>query len=123
MSAGLVPLLHVTDLEGSIAFYEHLGLEPEGFFEQEGWLLWCRLRSETDAELMLTLTGDPPHVHDHGDQPLLYLVADDLDSLRDQLTDAGISAGAIEEQDGPGPRRELRIQDPDGYAWMVAERP
>jgi catechol 2,3-dioxygenase-like lactoylglutathione lyase family enzyme len=100
----------VTDLEGSIAFYEHLGLEPEGFFEQEGWLLWCRLRSETEAELMLVLTGDPPHVHDG--TVALYLFVEDLD---------GLGLGPAEEAH-PSAARAVRLQDPDGYVVMVAER-
>jgi catechol 2,3-dioxygenase-like lactoylglutathione lyase family enzyme len=110
VSAGLVPLLHVTDLDGSIAFYERLGLEPEGFYEQEGWLLWCRLRGETGAELMLVLTADPPHVHDG--TVALYLFVDDLDEL---------ALGPSEEAH-PSAARAVRLQDPDGYVVMVAER-
>lgn len=110
MSAGLVPLLHVTDLDGSIAFYERLGFEPEDFFEQEGWLLWCRLRSETEAELMLVLTGDPPHVHDG--TVALYLFVDDLESL---------ALGPVERAH-PSAARAVRLLDPDGYEILVAER-
>jgi catechol 2,3-dioxygenase-like lactoylglutathione lyase family enzyme len=111
VSAGLIPLLHVTDIDSSIAFYERLGLEPEGFYEQEGWLLWCRLRSETEAELMLALTGDTPHVHDG--TVALYLFVDDLDALalHEPVEEAHPSAG-----------RAARLQDHDGYVVMVAER-
>jgi catechol 2,3-dioxygenase-like lactoylglutathione lyase family enzyme len=111
VSDALVPLLHVTDIESSMAFYERLGLEPEGFYEQEGWLLWCRLRSESEAELMLTFTGDPPHVHDG--TVALYLFVDDLDALA--------LHGSVEEAH-PSAARAVRLLDPDGYVVMVAER-
>jgi catechol 2,3-dioxygenase-like lactoylglutathione lyase family enzyme len=106
----LVPLLHVTDVERSIAFYERLGLEPEAFYEQEGWLLWCRLRSDDGAELMLTFTGDPPHVHEG--TVALYLFVDDLESL---------ALGPVEEAH-PSATRAVRLLDPDGYEVFVAER-
>ena len=111
MPAGLVPLLHVTDMERSIDFYERLGLEAEAYFEQEGWLLWCRLRNHDEAELMLTLTGDPPHVHEG--TVALYLFVEDLDSL------AGL--GPVEQAD-PSAAHAVRLQDPDGYEILVAQR-
>jgi catechol 2,3-dioxygenase-like lactoylglutathione lyase family enzyme len=109
--AALIPLLHVTDMERSIAFYERLGLEPEAFFEQEGWLLWCRLRSDDEAELMLTFTGDPPHVHEG--TVALYLFVEDLDVV------AGL--GPVEKAD-PSAAQAVRLQDPDGYEILVAAR-
>jgi lactoylglutathione lyase len=117
----LIPLLRVADLDRSIDFYEALGFRVEDDFEQEGWRLWARLRSG-DAQLTLALAGEPAHAHEHAGQALLYLLTDDLDGLRGRLSEAGIAPGPIEEQPGPGPRRELRVEDPAGYAWMVAER-
>jgi len=100
----------VTDLERSIDFYETLGFTVDERYEQEGWLLWCRLRRDA-AELMLTLTSDP--VHDHGQGVLLYLYVDDLDAV-----DAD---APVVEIDAPRPAREMRLTDPDGYVVMVAE--
>jgi hypothetical protein len=51
---------------------------------------------------------------------LFYLYANDLAALRDQLLAAGVAVGAI--RDGsPGPAREMRLADPDGWCLMVAE--
>ena len=100
----------MTDLERSIDFYETLGFEVEDRYEQEGWLLWCRLRRDS-AELMLWLTSDP--VHDHGQGVLLYLYVDDLDAIGAQAP--------VEEVDAPRPSREMRLTDPDGHVVMVSE--
>ena len=75
--AVLVPLAHVADLQRSIDFYATLGFAVEERYEQEGWLLWCRLRRER-AELMLALASEP--VHDHAQGMLFYLYVDDLDA-------------------------------------------
>ena len=56
--SALVPLAHVADLQRSIDFYETLGFAVEERYEQEGWLLWCRLRRDR-AELMLALASEP----------------------------------------------------------------
>jgi len=100
----------VTDLERSIDFYETLGFAAGERYEQEGWLLWVRLRRDS-AELMLALASDP--VHDHGQSVLLYLYVDDLDAI-------GADAPVV-EVDTPRPAREMYLQDPDGHAIVVAE--
>jgi hypothetical protein len=51
---------------------------------------------------------------------LFYLYALDLVGLRDHLVARGLTPGEI--VDGrPGPRREMRVTDPDGYCLMVAQ--
>lgn len=116
----LIPSLRVDDLGRSIAFYERLGFAVTERREEEGWLLWARLRSGA-AELMLALSSEPAHAHDQG--VLLYLYARDLDPLHRSLTEAGVRAGAIESHGSPGNSREMRVEDPDGYVLMVADRP
>jgi catechol 2,3-dioxygenase-like lactoylglutathione lyase family enzyme len=108
VSPGLVPLLNVVDMDRSIAFYGRFGLEPEEFYEQEGWLLWSRLRGDDGAELMLALTGDPPHVHEG--TVALYLFVEDLDDF------------GPAEPGAPAADRVIRLQDPDGYEVVVAQR-
>ncbi len=100
----------MADLERSIDFYETLGFTVDERYEQEGWLLWCRLRSG-EAELMLALASDP--VHDHAQGVLFYLYVDDLDALD--------SLGPVFEHEAPRPAREMRVTDPDGYVVVVAE--
>ena len=51
---------------------------------------------------------------------LFYLYAQDLDGLRAHLLGAGVSAGEIVDG-SPGPEREMRVVDPDGYVLMIAE--
>jgi hypothetical protein len=55
-----------------------------------------------------------------GNRRSVYLYAEDLDALREQLLHAGIDAGAIVDG-SPGPEREMRVSDPDGWCLMVAE--
>ncbi len=69
----------MADLQRSIDFYETLGFAVQERYEQEGWLLWCRLRRER-PELMLALASEP--VHDHAQGMLFYLYVDDLDAVR-----------------------------------------
>ncbi len=113
----LIPFVHVADIERSVIFYGLLGMEVDARFEQDGWLLWCSMRSR-QAQIMLTLAGEPI---DPAQQAILfYLYTDDLQILRDELIEAGVSAGPIEDGT-PGPKREMRVADPDGYVLMVAE--
>ena len=100
----------MADLQRSIDFYETLGFEVRERYEQEGWLLWCRLGRDS-AELMLALASEP--VHDHAQGVLFYLHVDDLDAI-------GADAPVL-DVDSPRPAREMRLQDPDGYVIVVAE--
>ena len=100
----------MADLQRSIDFYDTLGFTVAERYEQEGWLLWCRLRRD-DAELMLSLVSEP--VHDHGQGVLLYLYVDDLDAVE--------ARAPVVEDDAPRPVREMRLTDPDGHVVMVAE--
>jgi predicted enzyme related to lactoylglutathione lyase len=113
----LVPFVHVADVARSIAFYELLGLRVRDTFKPGGRLVWAHMSSER-AAIMLALAADPVRA---GEQAVLfYLYARDLDALRDHLVAAGAAPGQIVDG-SPGPRRELRIDDPDGYRLMVAQ--
>ncbi|MGI8845823.1 MAG: VOC family protein [Thermoleophilaceae bacterium] len=113
----LAPFVRVADVERSIAFYGLFGFTVERTHEQEGWLLWCSMRSGR-SRLMLGLASGP--IHQHEQAILLYLYADDLEGLHDHLRAAGVAVG--EPADGsPGSDRELRLEDPDGYALLVAQ--
>ncbi len=105
----------MADVQRSVDFYELLGFAVEERYEQEGWLLWCRLRRD-HAELMLSLASDP--IHDHAQGVLFYLYVDDLDAVR---ATPGLAAGPILDHEAPRPTREMRLQDPDGYVLLVAE--
>jgi hypothetical protein len=51
---------------------------------------------------------------------LFHLYTRDLDALRARLLDAGVATGDI-TTGGPGPDRQMALDDPDGYRLMVAE--
>ena len=114
---GLIPFVHVDDVERSVAFYYHLGFSVVSIYKYKGTPVWAELRSE-GAKLMVSTDGDP--IDPAGQGVLFYLYSDDLAALRKQLLAAEVSVGEI--VDGtPGPRQEMRLTDPDGYVLMVAQ--
>jgi predicted enzyme related to lactoylglutathione lyase len=113
----LVPFVHVADIARSIAFYELLGLRVCATHEPGGRLVWAHLHSER-AALMVALADEPVDARKQG--VLFYLYTRDLAALRDHLVAAGAGPGQIVDG-SPGPREELRIDDPDGYCLMIAQ--
>jgi Glyoxalase/Bleomycin resistance protein/Dioxygenase superfamily len=114
---GLVPFVHVEDVERSIAFYHHLGFILASVYKYRGTPVWAGLRSE-GAELMVSTDGDS--IDPAGQGVLFYLYSNNLAALRDQLLADGIDVGQI--VDGtPGPRQEMRRTDPDWYVLMIAQ--
>jgi catechol 2,3-dioxygenase-like lactoylglutathione lyase family enzyme len=112
----LIPFVHVSDVARSIAFYGLLGFEVRDTYEHEGRLDWAALTSG-DAQLMLAYADAP--IDPRSQAVLFYLYADDLDGLRDHLLANGVVAGEIADG-SPGPEREMRLADPDGYCLMIA---
>jgi catechol 2,3-dioxygenase-like lactoylglutathione lyase family enzyme len=114
----LIPFVHVSDLQRSIAFYELLGFEVGDTYEVDREPRWAALQ-HAHARIMLELASTP--IDPRQQAVLFYLYAEDLDGLRDRLIAHGLRVGPI--RDGsPGPEREITISDPDGYCLMIAER-
>lgn len=114
---GLIPFVHVDDVQRSIDFYHHLGFALASVYKYRGTPVWAELESE-GAKLMVSTDGDP--IDPAGQGVLFYLYSPDLSALREQLLGAGIQAGEI--LDGtPGPRQQIQLTDPDGYVLMVAQ--
>src|SRR5262245_55961876 len=114
---GLIPFVHVEDVERSIAFYYHLGFIVASVYKYRGRPVWAELRSE-GAELMVSTDGDS--IDPAGQGVLFYLYSSNLDGLRDQILAEGIDVGEV--VDGtPSARHEMRLTDPDGYVMMVAQ--
>ena len=107
--SGLIPFVHVANVQRSIDFYHHLGFAVASVYKYRGQPAWAELRSE-GAELMVT-TGDA--VDQAGQGVLFYLYSGDLAALRGQLVAAGIDVGEIEDGT-PGPREEMELRDPTG---------
>jgi catechol 2,3-dioxygenase-like lactoylglutathione lyase family enzyme len=113
----LVPFVHVTDADRSVAFYERLGFERVDDLVEEGRRIWAFLE-RGDARLMVAAADGAFDPHAQG--IIFYLYTRELDTLRARLVDAGVDAGEI-TTGGPGPDRQLELTDPDGYVLMVAE--
>ena len=122
--SGLVPMIHVADMERSIAFYRLLGFDVGNSVPREGPMHWAWLYAANAPDwkrgpnLMLSRTGRP--IVESAQDVLFYLYAADLTGLRGQLLAAGINAGAISYPDYL-PNGEFRVQDPDGYTLMIAQ--
>ena len=114
----LVAFAHVADVQASADFYAVLGLREGNRYVHEDVLDWVWLENGR-ARLMLARATEPVRPEAQG--VLFYLYSVDLDGLRERLLAAGVE-GVGEIVDGrPGPRREMRVCDPDGYTLMIAE--
>jgi hypothetical protein len=113
----LVPFVQVADVGRAVAFYRLLGLEVRHTYEPEGRLVWASLVHES-AAVMLAQAEAPIDPRAQG--VLFYLYTRDLAALRDHLVAHGVTPGDIVDG-SPGPTREMRVTDPDGYCLMVAQ--
>ena len=109
------PMLHVTEIERSIRFYEMLGFttvdtdrcEPIG---------WARMHCDGGA-LMFLRAEEPVHAAAPG--LLLYMYTPDLAGLREQLIAGGVNVPAIRTP-AYMPSGEVQFTDPDGYAIAIS---
>jgi hypothetical protein len=113
----LVRFVQVADVERSVAFYRLLGLELRDTYEHDDQFVWASMARES-AAVMLARTEAPIDPQAQG--VLFYLYARDLVGLRDHLVVHGVTAGEIVDG-SPGPKREMRITDPDANCLMVAQ--
>lgn len=131
----LVPFVHVADIHASLEFYAGLGFAPQNIMKNAHGLAFWALARSGSAEIMFALASGPI---DAGQQAvLLYMYADDVESLRETLIargvrDRGAYSGAASPEDGVRmifevarphhmPCGELRIIDPDGYCILVGQ--
>src|SRR3954451_24994290 len=114
---GLVPFVDVRDVVRSTAFYERFGFEVRHTYEVDGRRVWCWLE-RNQARLMLA-EADAPVVASQ-QAVLFYVYAHELDELHGRLSEGGLEPGTI-EAGAPGPDRQFRISDPDGYCLMVTD--
>ena len=121
---GLVPMVHVADMDRSVAFYRHLGFEIGNRVPRTGPMHWAWLYSPGAADwkrgpnLMLALAECAVKAEEQ--TVLFYLYAADLHALRERLLAAGIAAGQITYPEYL-PDGEFRVTDPDGYTLMIAQ--
>jgi hypothetical protein len=114
---GLVPFVHVLDVVKSTAFYERFGFEVRNTYDVHGRRVWCWLE-HNQARLMLAQADDPVDASQQA--VLFYIYAHELEALHQRLTEAALEPGPI-VSGAPGPDRQFRIYDPDGYVLMVTD--
>ena len=113
----LIPFVHVRDVERSIAFYELLGFEVRDTHGPDDQLDWAAIERDR-ARLMLAQASAP--IDPRQQAVIFYLYTSDLKALHGELIASGVEVGPIVDG-SPGPEREVRISDPDGYCLMIAE--
>jgi catechol 2,3-dioxygenase-like lactoylglutathione lyase family enzyme len=117
-------MIHVADVERSIAFYRLFGFDVGNYQPREGPKEWAWLYApkaddwRRGPNLMVTRSERPI---DAGAQDVLfYFYAADLQAARSTLLASGITAGEIGHPEYL-PEGEFRVQDPDGYTLMIAQ--
>jgi catechol 2,3-dioxygenase-like lactoylglutathione lyase family enzyme len=122
--SGLVPMIRVTDIERSAAFYRLLGFEIGNKVPRSGQPHWAWLYQpqasnwKHGANLMLVRGSEP--VEPDSEIVLLYLYATDLVALRERLINESVNVSEISYPEYL-PAGEFRTEDPDGYTLMIAQ--
>ena len=115
---GLIPMAFVADVQRSVDFYKHLGMEIRGSLKTPtGQLRWVHLGCE-QADLMLARASDPVIASQQA--VLFYLYSPDLIALRARLLGSDVKVSPISYPDYM-PKGEIRVQDPDGYVLLIGQ--
>jgi catechol 2,3-dioxygenase-like lactoylglutathione lyase family enzyme len=120
---GLWAYAHVADVERSIAFYRHLGLEPRDTHVEDGTLVWAfvtssPVRDEAWARLMLARADEPIDRERQG--ILFYCWTPAVVELHDRLQAEGLEVGEIHHPFYM-PAGEFHVYDPDGYLLVIGQ--
>lgn len=117
-------MIHVAELERSIAFYQLLGFEIGNYMPRSGPMHWVWLYAPHAPDWKrgpnLMLTRSVRAIDASAQDVLFYLYAENLTSLRSSLRAKGVNAGEIGYPDYL-PHGECRLEDPDGYVLMLAQ--
>ncbi len=123
--SGLVPMIRVTDVERSAAFYRLLGFEIGNRVPRVGPPHWAWLYQPKAAEWkrganLMLVRGEGGFESNPDTHVVLYLYAANLVELRQELIAAN---GKVSEITYPEylPKGEFQTHDPDGYTVMVAQ--
>lgn len=120
----LVPMVHVREIDRSVAFYRLLGFEIGNYVPREGPMTWVWLYAPKAPDWKrgpnLMLTQSSRAIDADAQDVLFYLYAADLPALRDGLLAAGVAAGEIAYPEYL-PSGEFGLTDPDGYTLMIAQ--
>jgi len=115
---GLIPLASVTEVQRTVDFYRHLGMEVRGSLRNpEGELQWVHLTSGA-AEVMFSRALHPVIAVQQA--VLFYLYSSNLTALREHLLGQGIKVSSITYPDYM-PKGEVSVEDPDGYVLLIGQ--
>ena len=106
----LQTVVYVTDMERSIAFYQHLGFEVE----YRGGPVWTAFQG-ADGILALHTVEELP---EPGRVALGLLADRPLEQIIEEMAGHGIAASAVETQSFG---RSVNLTDPDGLVIQVNE--
>jgi len=114
----VVALLHVADVERSVKFYQKLGFElgNEPLKNDQGTQFFAWLHHGQAAQIMVTSARRP--LNTGAQDMMFYLYVDDLKAYREAVGTRGVAVGEITYPFW-SPNGEFRIDDPDGWTWMV----
>ncbi|UQU62163.1 VOC family protein [Couchioplanes caeruleus] len=108
----LIPV-PVTDVDRAKAFYERIGFHADHDHAVRDGLRFVQLTPPGSACSIVIGDGITEKVP--GSQEIQVVVAD-ADAARAQLTQAGVEAGAVDEQSWG---RFVHFRDPDGNSWSL----
>jgi len=123
--SGLVPLIHVRDIERSAAFYRLLGFEIGNYQPRTGEKHWAWLYAPSAPDwrrgpnLMIT-RGENRGEEISPGSTTFYLYATDVTAAHVTLVTNGALPGAIVHPDYM-PGGEFGVRDPDGYHLTIAQ--
>lgn len=116
----IVAFVHVASVSRSIEFYADLGFRVKNSVVPPGHAgpVWAWLESGA-ASLMVGLADEP--VDASRQAILFYLYVESIAQAHAGLVERGHAPGPVRHPPHL-PRGECRLEDPDGYVLMIAER-
>lgn len=110
----LTPLLFVSDIEASTAFYrDKLGFQIAETWKPNGKLAWCRLERGGAAVMLQQAGEEDGPAENRGCGVVFYFLCVDAEALYGELSDAGLQLQA--PQVAFYGMNQLYLTDPDGY--------
>lgn len=115
---GLVPMVHVADMQRTVDFYKLMGMGASGSLRNaSGDLQWVDMSCDR-AEVMFTRADEPVIASQQA--VLFYLYSPDLIALREHLLASGVKVSEITYPEYM-PKGEFRVDDPDGYCLLIGQ--
>lgn len=115
----LIPMAHVADVQRSLDFYQKLGFEPVSIGKgDDGSCYWAHAKSGK-AHLMFANDCDSAKVEKES-TVVLYMYAEDLVKLREDLINRGVEVSEI-EYPFYMKKGQFCLNDPDGYVILIGQ--